>query len=123
MGQLALQGADRAEMAGEDMADGDDLALVRLPRVGRSQNSGTPPVHMPFAFDAAILSRIRSPVTSRPNRANDRNTLGVRRPMQLVLLNACVMLTKRTPAERRQKRLLTVRYHSRGCAGCASVCG
>jgi len=30
--------------------------------------SGTvPPIHMPFFFDAAILSRIRSPVTSRSN--------------------------------------------------------
>jgi hypothetical protein len=27
----------------------------------------TPPIHIPFFFEAAILSRIRSPVTSRSN--------------------------------------------------------
>src|SRR5450631_3065296 len=27
----------------------------------------TPPTHMPFFFEAAILSRMRSPVTSRSN--------------------------------------------------------
>src|SRR5205085_399344 len=35
---------------------------------------------MPFFFEAAILSRIRSPVTSRSNWANDNSTLSVRRP-------------------------------------------
>src|SRR5438128_10822465 len=28
-------------------------------------SGGKPPIHMPFFFEAAILSRIRSPVTSR----------------------------------------------------------
>ena len=32
-------------------------------------------------LDAAILSRTRSPITSRSNWANDSNTLSVRRPM------------------------------------------
>jgi hypothetical protein len=34
---------------------------------------------MPFFFDAAILSRMRSPVTSRSNWAKDNSTLSVRR--------------------------------------------
>src|SRR5258705_10155079 len=35
---------------------------------------------MPFFFEAAILSRIRSPVTSRSNWAKDNSTLRVSRP-------------------------------------------
>jgi hypothetical protein len=35
---------------------------------------------MPFFFEAAILSRMRSPVTSRSNWAKDNSTLSVRRP-------------------------------------------
>src|SRR5579859_866027 len=49
---------------------------------------------MPFFFDAAILSRIRSPVTSRSNWAKDRSTLSVKRPMELVVLNCWVTETK-----------------------------
>ncbi len=38
----------------------------------RSYPNGTaPPIHMPLRFEAAILSRILSPVTSRSNWAND----------------------------------------------------
>src|SRR5436305_13587540 len=40
---------------------------------------------MPFFFDAAILSRMRSPVTSRSNWANDNSTLSVMRPWGLTL--------------------------------------
>ena len=43
---------------------------------------------MPFFFEAAILSRIRSPVTSRSNCAKDSSTLSVSRPMLLVVLKA-----------------------------------
>ena len=40
-----------------------------------SEPSGTtPPIQIPFFFEAAILSRIRSPVTSRSNWAKDRST-------------------------------------------------
>src|SRR5215470_15398198 len=46
--------------------------------------------HMPFFFDAEILSRMRSPVTSRSNWAKDNSTLSVRRPIELVVLNCCV---------------------------------
>jgi hypothetical protein len=44
----------------------------------------------PFFFDAAILSRMRSPAISRSNWANDSSMLSVRRPMELVVLNCCV---------------------------------
>jgi hypothetical protein len=43
---------------------------------------------MPFFFEAAILSRILSPVTSRSNWAKDRRTLRVSRPMDDVVLKA-----------------------------------
>src|SRR5438270_7976853 len=40
-----------------------------------SYPSGTlPPIHMPFFFEAAILSRMRSPVTSRSNWAKDNKS-------------------------------------------------
>ena len=52
---------------------------------------------MPFFFEAAILSRIRSPVTSRSNWAKDSSTLSVSRPMLLVVLKAWVTETKETP--------------------------
>jgi len=47
--------------------------------------------------DAAILSRIRSPVTSRSNWANDSSTLRVSRPIELVVLNCWVTETNDTP--------------------------
>src|SRR5271169_4790082 len=59
--------------------------------------SGTlPPIHMPFFFEAAILSRMRSPVTSRSNWAKDNSTLSVRRPIELVVLNCWVTETNDT---------------------------
>src|SRR5271170_6853561 len=51
---------------------------------------------MPFFFEAAILSRMRSPVTSRSNWAKDKSTLSVRRPIELVVLNCCVTETNDT---------------------------
>ncbi len=60
-------------------------------------SGGLPPIHMPFFFDAAILSRMRSPVTSRSNWANDSNMLSVKRPIDVVVLNCCVIETKETP--------------------------
>lgn len=58
---------------------------------------GLPPIHMPFFFEAAILSRIRSPVTSRSNWAKDSRTFSVSRPIEVVVLKACVTETKLTP--------------------------
>src|SRR5436190_12002046 len=51
---------------------------------------------MPFFFEAVILSRMRSPVTSRSNCANDNSTLRVSRPIELVVLNCCVTDTNDT---------------------------
>jgi site-specific DNA recombinase len=53
-------------------------------------------IQMPFLFEAAILSRIRSPVTSRSNWAKDKSTLRVNRPMLVVVLNAWVTETNDT---------------------------
>jgi hypothetical protein len=52
---------------------------------------------MPFFFEAAILSRIRSPVTSRSNWAKDNSTLRVSRPIERVVLNCWVTETNDTP--------------------------
>ena len=52
---------------------------------------------MPFFLEAAILSRIRSPVTSRSNWAKERSTFRVSRPMEVVVLNCWVTETKETP--------------------------
>jgi len=43
-------------------------------------------IHMPLRLGAAILSRMRSPVTSRSNWANDNSTFRVRRPIDVVVL-------------------------------------
>ncbi len=51
---------------------------------------------MPFFLEAAILSRMRSPVTSRSNWANESSTFSVSRPMEVVVLNAWVTETKLT---------------------------
>ena len=50
----------------------------------------------PFLFEAAILSRIRSPVTSRSNWAKESRMFRVSRPMEVVVLNCCVTDTKDT---------------------------
>jgi hypothetical protein len=49
---------------------------------------------MPFFFEAAILSRMRSPAISRSNWAKESSILSVRRPMEVVVLNCCVTDTK-----------------------------
>ncbi len=45
-----------------------------------------PPIQRHLRFEAAILSRIRSAVTSRSNWAKERSTLSVSRPMLVALL-------------------------------------
>ena len=60
----------------------------------RYPSGGTPPIHIPFLFEAAILSRIRSPMTSRSNCAKDNRIFSVRRPIEVVVLNCCVTETK-----------------------------
>ncbi len=51
---------------------------------------------MPFLREAANLSRMRSPVTSRSNCANESRTLSVSRPIELVVLKDWVTLTNVT---------------------------
>ena len=53
---------------------------------------------MPFFLEAAILSRIRSPATSRSNWANESSTFRVSRPIEVVVLNCWVIETKETPS-------------------------
>src|SRR5512143_3898150 len=55
-----------------------------------------PPTHSPLRLEAAILSRMRSEVTSRSNWANDSSTFSVSRPIDVVVLNCCVTETKDT---------------------------
>src|SRR6266849_3549187 len=60
--------------------------------------SGTrPPIQIPLRLEAAILSRMRSPVTSRSNCANESKTFSVRRPIEVVVLNCWVTATNETP--------------------------
>src|ERR1700720_1131429 len=73
-------------------------SMTSLPSCARYPSGGTPPIHIPFFFEAAILSRMRSPMTSRSNCAKDRRTLRVRRPIEVVVLNCWVTDTKETPA-------------------------
>ncbi len=56
-----------------------------------------PPTQRPFRLEAAILSRIRSEVTSRSNWAKDKSTLRVSRPIEVVVLNCWVTETNETP--------------------------
>src|ERR1700719_1250815 len=61
---------------------------------------------MPFFFEAAILSRMRSPVTSRSNCAKDNRTLRVKRPIEVVVLNCCVTETNDAPLASRISTIL-----------------
>ena len=61
---------------------------------------------MPFFLEAAILSRIRSPATSRSNWANDSSTFRVSRPMLVVVLNCWVIETKETPLASKASTIL-----------------
>ena len=52
---------------------------------------------MPLALLAAILSRIRSPVTSRSNWAKDSSTFSISRPIEVAELICWVTALKLTP--------------------------
>jgi len=67
--------------------------MTSLRSCTRYPSGGTPPIHIPFFFEAAILSRMRSPMTSRSNCAKDNRTLRVSRPIEVVVLNCCVTET------------------------------
>src|SRR5215472_6807517 len=54
--------------------------MTSLRSCTRYPSGGTPPIHIPFRFEAAILSRMRSPMTSRSNCAKDNRMFKVRPP-------------------------------------------
>ncbi len=55
-----------------------------------------PPVQIPLRLEAATLSRICSPITSRSNCANESSTLRVSLPIDVVVLNCWVTATNET---------------------------
>src|SRR5215468_5538664 len=71
--------------------------MTSLRSCTRYPSGGTPPIDIPFFFEAAILSRMRSPMTSRLKCAKDNRTFRVKRPIELVVLNCCVTETKDAP--------------------------
>src|SRR6516165_2932911 len=79
--------------------------MTSLRSCTRYPSGGTPPIHIPFFFEAAILSRMRSPMTSRSNCAKDNRTLRVKRPIEVVVLNCCVTETN---DELRASRISTI---------------
>src|ERR1700674_5428710 len=54
------------------------------------------PTQIPLRFEAAILSRTSSPMTSCSNCANDKRTLRVSLPMLVVVLKEWVVETNET---------------------------
>ena len=71
-------------------------------------------MRMPLRFDAAILSRMRSPETSRSNWANDRRTLSVKRPIDVVPDFVCETLS---PSNARHDRLTKADLYARSKVG------
>src|SRR6266446_2205076 len=79
-----------------------------------------PPTQMPLRFEAAILSRTRSPMTSRSNCANDNRTLRVSRPMLVVVLKDWVIETNETECWSKSSTSLAKSASERG-AGQAPI--
>src|ERR671936_188921 len=50
---------------------------------------GTPPAHLPLRRAAAILSRVRSAISSRSNWAKDNSTFKTSRPIDVAELKCC----------------------------------
>src|SRR5215467_835277 len=95
-------------MAAEDRANGfrlvvNDEELAVLCPIPERRHPAHP---HPFLFDAAILSRMRSPMTSRSNCAKDSRTLRVKRPIEVVVLNCCVTETNDVPLASRISTIL-----------------
>src|SRR5208283_3495953 len=101
-GEIIPQGAHRPEfkIAPKDIAHGrrfdDKFSFLDVVAERR-----LPAINMSFPFDAAILSRMRSPVTSRSNCAKESSTLRVSRPMLVVVLKASIRTIR---AARRRPR-------------------
>jgi hypothetical protein len=81
---------DAPDQFGLDFIDDQPPILDAYPR------GNGPPIHIPLALLAAILSRMRSPVTSRSNWAKDSRTLSISRPIEVVVLNCWVTETNDT---------------------------
>src|ERR1700757_1245324 len=116
--QLVLQQPDRAEfgITAKDEAHGfrlafDDDELAVLCPIPERRHA---PIHIPFFFEAAILSRMRSPMTSRSNCAKDSSTLRVKRPIEVVVLNCCVTETKEALLASRISTILAKLARERG---------
>src|SRR2546430_1214069 len=73
---------------------------------------------MPLRLEAAILSRTRSPISSRSNWANDSSTLSVSRPMLELVLKDCVTDTNETPWASNSSMSVAI---ERGAGECAIV--
>src|ERR1700730_6699170 len=56
-----------------------------------------PPIHVPFFLEAATLSRIRSPMTSRSNWAKDKRTFEAARTKQHHALAVAAEITRAQP--------------------------
>ena len=70
---------------------------ITISSAGSGEGLEGPPTQRPLRLEAAILSLIRSEVTSRSNCAKDNSTLRVSRPIEVVVLNCWVTETKETP--------------------------
>src|ERR1700751_3296784 len=73
-----------------------------------------PPTQRPLRWEAAILSRTRSPMTSRSNWAKESSTLRVSRPMLEVVLKDWVIDTKDTPCSSKSSTSLAKSARERG---------
>src|SRR6516225_4455360 len=97
-GPASAAGRSQFAIAPVDAPDALRFASVddQLPLTDvESQRRSTTHSH-PVGLEAAILSRTRSPVTSRSNWANESRTFRVSRPMEVVVLNCWVTATKET---------------------------
>src|ERR1700730_14930704 len=89
--EFEVSPVDQPDPFGFDFEDGN-LAVLHL--IAEGQGTADPET---LRFEAAILPRRRSEVTSRSNWAKDRSTLRVSRPMEVVVLNCWVTETNDKP--------------------------
>ena len=89
---------------------GDDLQRPAIGRIAQRRHAAHPHA---LALEAAILSLIRSAVTSRSNWANESSMLSVSRPMLVVVLSDWVIETNelRRRHGRQRSQLVINRGH------------
>src|SRR5258705_606539 len=68
-----------------------------------------PPTQRPLRLEAAILSRIRSDVTSRSNWAKDKSTLSVSRPIEVACVGKQNAAVRADHVGRRERKRPVVR--------------